>query len=117
LGKNKLFFLGQFCYPLVSLIATLFPKLLKVSTTGIVILTIAGTLAFCYILLTGFFCQMIHFSKTYSLILTAFRSPCSPFVDYRIGKYIVVSFSLNSKKEQTRIFNDFFRELCGYFFI
>jgi hypothetical protein len=73
---------------------------LKVSTTRIVILTVAGTLAFCYILLTGLFCQTIHFSKAYSLILTAFRSPCSPFVDHWIGKYIVVSFSLNQKKSE-----------------
>ncbi len=112
MGKNKLFFLGQFCYPLVSLIATLFPKLLKVSTIGIVILTIAGTLAFCYIIVTGLFCQMIHFSEKLFFDFEVFKSPCSPLVDHWTGKYLVVSFSLNQKKkkESFNYLNDFSRQ-------
>ncbi|UJR17914.1 hypothetical protein I4U23_004813 [Adineta vaga] len=63
--------LCQCCYPFVSLISTLFPKLFQVSTIGIIVSTLSGTLAFIYI------------------CFTAFLSPCSPFVEETYGKYIV----------------------------
>ncbi|CAF1077944.1 unnamed protein product [Adineta steineri] len=63
--------LCQCCYPLVSLISTLRPQLFQVSKIGIILSTISGTLAFSYI------------------FITAWRSPCSPFVDEAMGKYIV----------------------------
>ncbi|CAF1249206.1 unnamed protein product [Rotaria sp. Silwood1] len=63
--------LCQCCYPFVSLFASLFPKLFHVSNIGIIISTISGTLAFFYI------------------FLTAYLSPCSPYVDQWMGKYII----------------------------
>ncbi|CAF1530482.1 unnamed protein product [Adineta ricciae] len=61
----------QCCYPLVSFISTQYPKLFTVTTVRIIIATSLGTLAFIYIM------------------MTAFLSPCSPFVDEAYGKYIV----------------------------
>ncbi|CAF4805503.1 unnamed protein product [Rotaria socialis] len=63
--------LCQCCYPLVSCIATFFPSLFNVSTIGITISTISGSLACFYI------------------FLTAYLSPCSPLVDEISGKYII----------------------------
>ncbi|CAF1344369.1 unnamed protein product [Rotaria sordida] len=63
--------LCQCCYPFVSLLASTFPNLFTVSTIGIIISTISGSLAFFYI------------------FLTAYMSPCSPFVDEWSGKYII----------------------------
>jgi hypothetical protein len=59
--KRNFYFLGQCCYPLVSLIASLYPKLFEISTVGIVISTTAGSLGFCYIMLTGLFSKIFLF--------------------------------------------------------
>lgn len=61
----------QCCYPFVSLMASIRPQSFEVSSIGIIISTISGTLAFVYI------------------FLSAYWSPCSPFVDKQFGSYII----------------------------
>jgi len=63
--------LTQCCYPLVSLIANLRPKLFDLSLKSIYALTFIGSLVFVYI------------------FVTALKSPCSPFVDETIGSLLI----------------------------
>ncbi|CAF1279414.1 unnamed protein product [Didymodactylos carnosus] len=61
----------QFCYPLVSLVAALRPKLFNMPPVGIYFITLLGTIAFVYV------------------FITAKLSPCSPLVDHMSGKWLI----------------------------
>lgn len=73
------------------MISIIRPQLYQVSMKRILVLTFLGTFAFIYILITG---EIRFFLIDLRLIFVriAFRSPCAPFVDSAIGKYLIVRY-------------------------